>query len=197
MALKNLIIGKLNSLYYLCAHHWRYVIRLGSISNTSRLLSPLSIEGGGGIFIESYVVIEKQTWLATRQIDPVCKPQLIIEEGCRIGHFNHIYCTGKITIQKDVLTADKVYISDNVHSFQDITIPIWQQPVRQLNEVVIGRGAWLGENVCVLGASVGKGSVIGANSVVTKDIPDYCVAVGAPAKVIKKYNPETNQWVTV
>lgn len=120
--------------------------------------------------------------------------RLTIEEGVRIGHFNHIYCTGKITIERDVLTADKVYISDNVHSFEDITVPIWQQQVKQLNEVIIGRGAWLGENVCVIGASVGQGSVVGANSVVTKDIPDFCVAVGSPAKVIKRYNHSTKLW---
>jgi acetyltransferase-like isoleucine patch superfamily enzyme len=56
------------------------------------------------------------------------------------------------------------------------------------------QGAWLGENVCVIGASIGKNSVIGANSVVTKNIPDYCVAVGSPAKVIKKYNVEKQIW---
>jgi len=48
--------------------------------------------------------------------------------------------------------------------------------------------------VCVIGASVGKHSIVGANSVVTSDIPDYSIAVGAPAKVIKQYNHQTNQW---
>jgi acetyltransferase-like isoleucine patch superfamily enzyme len=59
---------------------------------------------------------------------------------------------------------------------------------------VIGEGSWLGENVCVIGASIGKHCVIGANSVVTKDIPDYSVAVGIPAKVIKKYNFNKCEW---
>jgi acetyltransferase-like isoleucine patch superfamily enzyme len=52
----------------------------------------------------------------------------------------------------------------------------------------------LGENVCILSASVGKHCVIGANSVVTHDIPDYSVVVGAPARVIKKYNFDTQRW---
>lgn len=68
------------------------------------------------------------------------------------------------------------------------------QPIKQLNHVRIGEGAWLGENVCIIGASVGKQSVIGANSVVSKDIPDYCVAVGAPAIIVKRYNFDKNQW---
>ena len=58
----------------------------------------------------------------------------------------------------------------------------------------IGEGTWLGEGVCVIGAKIGKGCVIGANAVVTKDIPDYSVAVGSPAKVIKKYNSDTKRW---
>ena len=61
------------------------------------------------------------------------------------------------------------------------------------NNVVVGESTWLGENVCVIGASVGKHSIVGANSVVTSDIPDYSIAVGAPAKVIKQYNHQTNQ----
>ena len=108
-----------------------------------------------------------------------------------------IYCTSNITIEKDVLTADKVYISDNAHSYEDVNLPIWQQPIKQLKSVVIGEGSWIGENVCIIGASVGKHCVIGANAVVTKDIPDYSIAVGIPARVIKKYNSEKQIWEVV
>jgi acetyltransferase-like isoleucine patch superfamily enzyme len=66
--------------------------------------------------------------------------------------------------------------------------------VEQLSPVIIQDGAWLGENVCVVGASVGKNSVVGANSVVTKDIPDYCVAAGAPAIIIKRFDLEKKEW---
>lgn len=61
----------------------------------------------------------------------------------------------------------------------------------------IGEGTWLGENVCVIGAKIGKHCVIGANSVVTKDIPDYSIAVGAPARIIKQYNFKENVWKVV
>ena len=61
-------------------------------------------------------------------------------------------------------------------------------------EVQIGEGSWLGENVCVMGVSIGKHCVVGANSVVTKDFPDYCVIVGAPAKIIKRYCFEQQKW---
>lgn len=120
--------------------------------------------------------------------------RLTIGDGTYIGRFCHIYATSKIEIGRKVLIADKVYLSDNLHGHSDIDLPVIDQPVQQTNPVLIGDGAWLGENVCVIGASVGKNSVIGANSVVTKDIPDFCVAVGAPASIIKRYNFETNQW---
>ena len=60
--------------------------------------------------------------------------------------------------------------------------------------MVIGRDSWRGENVCVLGAKIGRHCVIGANSVVTKDIPDYCIAVGIPARIIKRYCFDSQTW---
>ena len=123
----------------------------------------------------------------------ICK--FVIKDGCSIGNFNHIYATGELTIEEHVLTADRVYISDNLHGYEDITTPIHKQPIKQNGHVTIGEGSWLGENVCVVGASVGKHCVIGSNSVVTKDIPDYSVAVGIPARAIKRYDFELKKWI--
>lgn len=97
-------------------------------------------------------------------------------------------------IEKNVLTANHVYISDNLHGYHNIKQPVLNQNIQQLNDVVIGEGSWLGENVCIIGAKVGKHCVIGANAVVTHDIPDFCVAVGVPARVIKMYNTYTGCW---
>ena len=85
-------------------------------------------------------------------------------------------------------------ISDNLHSYENISLPISKQPVKQIGCVKIGDGTWLGENVVVIGAKIGKNCVIGANSVVNKDIPDYCVSVGIPAKIIKRFNLKTSKW---
>lgn len=100
-------------------------------------------------------------------------------------------------IHKSALLAEHVYISDNLHGYSNINVPIKDQPLTQLRDVNIGEGSWIGENVCIIGASIGKNSVVGANSVVTHDIPDYCVAVGIPAKVIKKYNLDSCLWEKV
>ena len=93
-----------------------------------------------------------------------------------------------------VLTANNVYISDNLHGYCDPEAPILQQPIVQNAVVEIGEGSWLGHNACVLGARIGRHCVIGANAVVTHDIPDLCVAVGTPAKIIRRYDPATQAW---
>lgn len=64
------------------------------------------------------------------------------------------------------------------------------------DRVVIGDGSWLGKNVVVIGnVSIGKNCVIAANSVVTKDVPDYSIAAGIPARVIKRYDFDRKEWV--
>mgnify|MGYP001675646852 FL=1 len=75
--------------------------------------------------------------------------------------------------------------------------PVSQQPVIFKGDVVIKEGAWIGENVSIIGACIGRNSVVAANSVVTKDIPDYSVCAGVPAKIIKKYCFERNEWISI
>ena len=170
-----------------------YKLRFGGIGMGTRLIQPI-ISGHSRIFLGSRVFIRKHTWLAAEPVTGDQQCRLSIGDGTYVGNFCHFYASSCIEIGKKVLFADKVYLSDNLHSFENISIPVLDQPVRQVKPVRIGDGAWLGEHVCVIGASIGKNSVIGANSVVTKDIPDYCVAVGAPARIIKRYNFEKGVW---
>lgn len=183
----NKVIAKLKSLFL-------YPFQFKHFGKKSRIDKPLRIEGKQFIEIEDHVYVQPYTWLACQPLTCCNNPTLKLGEGTVVGNFNHIYATQSIVIENYVLTADKVYISDNLHGYDNPEIPIVQQPIKQIGEVRIGEGSWLGENVCVIGASVGKHCTIGANSVVTHDIPDYCVAVGAPARVIKQYNFETKQW---
>ena len=178
----------------------RYLIwnrhRFMFVGKRTRLERPLRVDGIQNITIGNNVMVHEGAWLDAMPLtgDTVA---LVIKDGTTLGHYNHIYATQSIVIEKDVLTADKVYISDNLHNYEDVSLPIIKQPIKQCKPVVIGEGSWLGEHVCVIGASVGKHCVIGANSVVTKDIPDFCVAVGAPARVIKKYDELKHKWTTV
>lgn len=123
--------------------------------------------------------------------------RLVIKRGSRIGDFAHIYATNEIIIEENVLLANFVYISDCDHGYQKIDTPIMDQPIIRKGSVRIGEGSWLGEHVCVCGVCIGKHCVVGANAVVTHDIPDYSVAVGNPARVIKRYNSITEKWEKV
>jgi len=100
-----------------------------------------------------------------------------------------------VLIEEYVLLARNVHIADHAHAFENIDVPIMEQGINRIAPVTIGRETWLGQNVVVLpGVTIGKHCVIGANSVVNSSIPDYCVAVGAPARVVRQYNRETDKW---
>lgn len=127
-----------------------------------------------------------------------------IGEGFDMGVYSRIGSRGYVKIGKDVLTGPHVFIADFNHGYADPTKPVIKQadsytPSKEGKPTLeIGDGSWLGTNVVIAGnIRVGKHCVIGANSVVTKDIPDYSVAVGIPAKVIKRYNFDTEQWEKV
>lgn len=188
------MLKKFNLLAYYLFRHPFYKLSFAKLGSRSKIIRP-TIEGNKRISIGSNVYINSYGWLACVPLTGNKDCFLSIGDGTYVGRFCHFYATKGITIGNKVLIADKVYLADNLHGFENITMPVIDQPVRQTKEVVIGDGAWLGENVCVIGAAVGKQSVIGANSVVTHDIPDYCVAVGSPAKIIKRYSFEKAGWI--
>ncbi len=113
----------------------------------------------------------------------------------------HITARKKVVIGNHVLMASKIYISDCAHGNYsgDIEHDSPEVPTSQraltANDVIIEDNVWIGEFVSILpGVKIGKGSIIGTMSVVTKSIPPYCIAVGSPAKVIKRYNFNTKRW---
>jgi len=134
---------------------------------------------------------------------PIEDKKIILEfgENIQINDYVHITAMQQVRIGNNVLMASKIYISDCVHGSYSGTeeqsnpdIPPMQREY-VCKPVLIEDNVWIGEFVSILpGVIIGKGSVIGANSVVTKDIPPYVIAVGSPAKPIKQYNFETNKW---
>ena len=186
----NLVINRVYTIYF----NIIYKKSFKGFGKQSRIIFPLNINGFNNISIGRDVYVAYKSWLSALPLTGEKNCELIIGDGTSIGNFNHIYATKSVVIGKKVLTADRVYISDNLHSFEDINIPIIDQPIKQIKIVEIGDGTWLGENVCVIGAKIGKNCVVGANSVVTKDVPDYCVAVGSPAYIIKRFCTNNNIW---
>lgn len=128
--------------------------------------------------------------------------KIFFDDGVEIGMYSRVAAQSEVILEKNVLTGPHIFIADYNHEYQDIYKAIKFQgnmikPTQEFPRggVRIGEGTWIGTNVVIAGTiKIGKQCVIGANSVVTKDVPDYSVAVGSPCKVIRKYNLETQKW---
>jgi acetyltransferase-like isoleucine patch superfamily enzyme len=126
--------------------------------------------------------------------------KLVIGNNVQINDYVHISAWENVTIGNNVLIASKVYISDVTHgSFKknhiyNIEIPPINQPLCS-RAVSIGNNVWIGESVSILpGIVIGNYCVIGANSVVTKDIPSNCMVIGNPARIVKRYCYKSKTW---
>lgn len=122
-----------------------------------------------------------------------------IGDNCDIGTRNRI--AGNIVIEDSVLFGPDNFVCSHTHTFDDINIPIMYQKEHEEHknghtELKIGEGSWIGTHVAIIGdVHIGEHCVIGANSVVTKDIPAYSIAVGSPAKVVRQYSQEKGEWI--
>jgi acetyltransferase-like isoleucine patch superfamily enzyme len=117
---------------------------------------------------------------------------VILGNNVLIGINNVII--GPVEMENDILLAQNVVITALNHEYQDVNLPITNQP-HNIKKVTIKEGAWIGANaVVVAGVTIGKNSVVAASSVVTKDVPDYHLVGGNPAKVIKFYNKKHDRW---
>ncbi|HZY39329.1 MAG TPA: hypothetical protein VFE53_21885 [Mucilaginibacter sp.] len=121
-------------------------------------------------------------------------PVIQIGDNVSIEQNLHLTCANKITIGNNTAIASNVTITDINHPYANINLPPEKQPI-QVSEVFIGEACKIYNNAVILpGTTLGKHNIVGANSVVSGVFPDFCVIAGAPAKIIKRYNPETENW---
>lgn len=124
-----------------------------------------------------------------------------IGEKAGIGYNFTALAGANITIGCDVAIASDVFISAGSHGIDPEINTSYGNQKYSGSEIIICDGVWIGEKVCIISGSehvrIGKKSIVGAGSIVTKSIPDYCIAVGNPAQVIKKYNFEKSLWEAV
>ena len=165
----------------------------------ARVVYPAEIQGYEGISIGDNTSILEYSRIANFQLNiPNCRPRISIGNNCYICYYFTILNASNVTIGDDVLIASHVMISSENHGMDPETEKTYMAQPVESKPVSIGYGCWIGEKVCILpGVNIGKKCVIGAGSVVTKSIPDYSIAAGNPAKVIKKYNFETHNWEKV
>jgi acetyltransferase-like isoleucine patch superfamily enzyme len=186
--------ARLGEFYWLLKSQYYYRFFWGGMGKGSKLIAPMRLRNVQNIHIGENVLINRYAFFLTLQQDSSVKPRMTIQDGCVIGHMNHFTCTREVHIGKNVLTADRVHISDHSHGFAETTVPILRQPIISKARVSIGEGTWIGENAAVLCCDIGRNCVIGANAVVVNDVPDYSVAVGVPARVVRRFNPVSGLW---
>ena len=166
----------------------------------TRISPPFRFANLSRINLGAGVMIHRDCWIHVRD-DPAgdkSEPAIVIKSNTGIGMGATLSAMRRIVIGEHVMLARNVYISDHAHAFEDMNLPIALQGIAKVGEVEIGDSTWLGQNACVLpGVRIGRHCVVGSNSVVTHDVPDFCVAAGVPAKVIKRYNVETRVWEKV
>jgi acetyltransferase-like isoleucine patch superfamily enzyme len=188
---------------------WDQVVELGAIGPLSKKGRAFGKFGDRSVicFPQSTIYNEHSIWIGSHtMIGPhvslsagmmpgqtmVTDPVVKIGDRCLIGRGSGIVGHLAIEIGNDVWTGHYVYITDQNHGYERVDIPISLQTQPE-KPVTIGDGSWLGHGTIVLpGSHIGKHVVVAAGSVVTGDLPDYCVAAGAPARVIRQYDGEGN-----
>ena len=172
-----------------------YRLKFARFGERVSIRKPICLRGMQYMEIGDGVVVKEQGWLEANPIDGNGGCRLSIGRGTSIGYFCHIYAVRHVEIAQDVLIGSGVYIADCTHGYRDVSRPVIDQPAEALNPVAIGEGSWIGQHAAILGVRIGKHCVVGAHAVVLDDVPDYCVVAGVPARIIKRYDFEREEWV--
>jgi acetyltransferase-like isoleucine patch superfamily enzyme len=162
-----------------------------SISLSARLdvIPRRSHLGRHKLFVARRALIEASSVICTWHGD------VILKEGASIGIGSVVI--GPVKMGEGSICSQNCFIGGQSHIFEDVSKSFLRQGL-DIKQVIIGKNVWIGANVVILlGVKIGDNSVIGAGSTVVKDIPPYSVAVGNPAKVVKRYNFKTEQWEPV
>ena len=154
----------------------------------SVLALPIRLGGEEQIEIGSNVFVGDHSWIQVLENETGgITPTISIGDGTSISGFCTIIAVKEIVIESEVLIGRYVHISDHSHRYSDVALPIKLQGITDPATVRIGRGTWIGQGVVICpGVTIGRNAVIGANSVVRSNVDDYCVAAGAPARIIRR-----------
>lgn len=168
----------------------------GNFGAHSIVYRPQKITNKKNIYIGEYVSFDKDL-----RMEAICSKGLqIFSPHLEIGSYSHaeqrcqIFCANSINIGVHVIISSDVYITDVSHEYSDIELDALEQPLN-VGTTSIGDYCFIGVGVKIIKpVNIGTHVIIGANSVITEDIPSYCVVAGSPAYIVKMYNFQTKKW---
>lgn len=168
------------------------------IIHPERIFIGDNVSLGPGSFLIAMTHYPPKTMDGPGKSGPVQKFNSKISIGSRVTSTAdlQIAAQSEIVIEDDVMFASNIHINDGFHGYDNAKTPYKYQDISNIAPIRIEKGCWIGQNVMILpGVTVGELTIIGANSVVRESIPERCIAVGNPARVIKRWDEDTQSWV--
>ena len=169
----------------------------GNIGKGSVILKELLVNGQKNIYIGNNVFIRDGARIeaVTEWNEKKYSPRIIIGDNVNIEQNLHLTCADEVVIGDNVSILSNVLITDINHSNKKMRVHPLKQDL-EVSKVRIGSYSLIGSGAKILpGVNIGENCVVGANSVVTKNIPDKCIVVGVPAKIIKRYDEINKKWI--
>jgi acetyltransferase-like isoleucine patch superfamily enzyme len=186
------------SVFCVRTYHVKRFLRAGEGIRIGRgfvVHGPERITVEDGVSIASHVTLRAMAEYPWTSPPQRFESAIVLKRGCFINSFTEIAAAGRITIGESVMIGQQCCIVDMNHGYEDVTRPVKAQAVRVRGEIRIGDGSWLGAHCVVVGGvTIGRHCTVGAHSLVNHDLPDFCVAAGTPARILKRYDGESRTW---
>jgi acetyltransferase-like isoleucine patch superfamily enzyme len=163
--------------------------RFAACGRGSRIMFPATLVGPDLMTLGDQVVIREHAWFVARGSRSSARTPLVIGTGTYIGRFSQINAWRDVVIEEHVLIGDRVLITDADHNYTDPAVPIRLQGDAFKGSVCLRSGCWIGAGAVILpGVTIGRNAVVAANAVVTKDVADFTLVGGIPARVLRTIN---------
>jgi acetyltransferase-like isoleucine patch superfamily enzyme len=174
----------------------RLIFKINNCGSNTYIHPSVQMIGLSNIKVGSNTLISEDCWFNVN-FRSNAEMQILIGDNCHIGRRNFFSSGSLISLGCYSFTSIDCHFLGSGHNYSDPYCPYLISGVNNGDSIKVGVNCWLATSVTVFpGVSIGHGSIIGARSVVTKDIPPFSVAVGNPCVVIKRFNPITMSWVS-